>query len=109
MRFTRMALAAGSAALLAGAMGTHAGASGSGDALAVRTWSGWDTWWRRDGAPARWTAAAPLAARHSPGAGRGGGGCGGSNGASCSSGVRAKPGGLALWWYDSIPPEWTSV
>jgi phosphodiester glycosidase len=63
MRFTRMALAAGSAALLAGAMGTHAGASGSGDALAVRTWSGWDTWWRRDGAPARWTAAGPLAGR----------------------------------------------
>jgi hypothetical protein len=58
-----MALAAGSAALLAGAMGTHAGASGSGDALAVRTWSGWDTWWRRDAAPVRWTAGAPLAGR----------------------------------------------
>ncbi len=63
MRFTRMALAAGSAALLAGAMGTHAGASGSGDTLAVRTWSGWDTWWRRDAAPVGWTAGAPLAGR----------------------------------------------
>ena len=58
-----MALAAGSAALLAGAMGTHAGASGSGDALAVRTWSGWDTWWRREAAPVRWTTDAPLVGR----------------------------------------------
>jgi hypothetical protein len=63
MRFTRMALAAGSAALLAGAVGAHAGASRSGDALAVRTWSGWETWWRRDGAPASWKAEAPLAGR----------------------------------------------
>jgi hypothetical protein len=63
MRFTRMALAAGSAALLAGAVGTHAGASRSGDALAVRTWSGWEPWWRRDAAPARWTGDAPLAGR----------------------------------------------
>src|SRR4051812_11484847 len=61
-RFTRMALA-GSAALLAGAGGSHAGASGSGDALAVRTWSGWETWWRRDAAPASWTGDAPLAGR----------------------------------------------
>jgi hypothetical protein len=62
-RYTRMALAAGSAALLAGAIGPHAGASGSGDALAVRTWSGWETWWRRDAAPARWSGGAPLAGR----------------------------------------------
>jgi hypothetical protein len=62
-RFTRMALAAVSAALLAGAVGPHAGASGSGDALAVRTWSGWETWWRRDAAPASWNAEAPLAGR----------------------------------------------
>jgi len=58
-----MALAAGSAALLAGAIGPHAGASRSGDALAVRTWSGWETWWRRDAAPARWSEGAPLAGR----------------------------------------------
>ena len=63
MRFTRMALAAGSAALLAGAVGPHAGASRSGDALAVRTWSGWETWWRRDAAPVSWNAEAPLAGR----------------------------------------------
>ncbi len=62
-RFTRMALAAGSAALQAGAVGSHAGTSGSGDALAVRTWSGWETWWRRDAAPASWTGDAPLAGR----------------------------------------------
>jgi hypothetical protein len=58
-----MALAAGSAALLAGAIGPHAGASGSGETLAVRTWSGWETWWRRDAAPARWSGDAPLAGR----------------------------------------------
>jgi hypothetical protein len=63
MRFGRMALAAGSAALLVSAMGTHAGASCSGDALAVRTWSGWATWWRRDAAPARWAGDVPLAQR----------------------------------------------
>ncbi|MFL5518318.1 MAG: hypothetical protein ACJ8DJ_19345, partial [Gemmatimonadales bacterium] len=62
-RYTRMALAAGSAALLAGAIGPHAGASRSGDALAVRTWSGWETWWRRDAAPGRWSEGAPLAGR----------------------------------------------
>lgn len=62
-RFTRMALAAVSAALLAGAVGPHAGASRSGNALAVRTWSGWETWWRRDAAPASWNAKAPLAGR----------------------------------------------
>lgn len=63
MRIARLALATGSAALLAAAVGTHAGASGSGDALAVRTWSGWETWWRREAAPARWTEAASLAGR----------------------------------------------
>jgi phosphodiester glycosidase len=62
-RYTRMALAAGSAALLAGAIGPRAGASGSGDALAVRTWSGWETWWRRDAAPTQWSEGAPLAGR----------------------------------------------
>ncbi|HKU59672.1 MAG TPA: phosphodiester glycosidase family protein [Gemmatimonadales bacterium] len=63
MRFARLALAAGSAALLAGAAGTRAGVSRSSDTLAVRTWAGWDTWWRRDAAPARWTGDAPLAER----------------------------------------------
>ena len=58
-----MALAGGIAAVLAGAMAAHAGAVRSGDALAVRTEAGWDTWWRRDAAPSRWAGAAPLAAR----------------------------------------------
>jgi hypothetical protein len=59
----RIAVAAGSAAVLAGAIGAHAGAAGSGDALAVRTSTGWTTWWRKEAAPARWAEAAPLAAQ----------------------------------------------
>jgi uncharacterized protein YigE (DUF2233 family) len=60
---SRVALAAGAAAVLAGAMGAHAGAARSGDALAVRTGAGWETWWRRDAAPGRWAGATPLADR----------------------------------------------
>jgi hypothetical protein len=59
----RVAVAAASAAVLAGAVGAHAGAAASGDALAVRTSTGWSTWWRRDAAPGRWADAAPLAAQ----------------------------------------------
>jgi hypothetical protein len=58
--FSRVAWAAGSAAVLAGAIGAHAGAPASGDALAVRTAAGWETWWRRDAAPGHWTGAALL-------------------------------------------------
>jgi len=54
----RVTAAAGAAAILAGAMGAHAGASG--DALAVRTDAGWHTWWRRETAPSRWAGAGPL-------------------------------------------------
>lgn len=50
----------------AGALGAAASGVGSGrpaDALAVRTAGGWETWWRRDAAPARWDGEAPLARR----------------------------------------------
>jgi Phosphodiester glycosidase len=60
---SRVAWAAGVAAVLAGAMGAHAGTARSDDALAVRTEAGWETWWRRDQAPKRWADAAPLADR----------------------------------------------
>ncbi len=53
-------------ALAAGALGAAASGvtSGSaGDTLAVRGAGGWETWWRRDAAPARWNGDAPLAAR----------------------------------------------
>lgn len=49
------------AALLGGgAIGADVGigAEGLGDALAVRDSAGWTTWWRRDGAPARWDGGA---------------------------------------------------
>jgi hypothetical protein len=59
--FSRVTVAAGSAAVLAGAIGAHAGAPTSGDALAVRTAAGWETWWRRDAAPGHWTGEARLA------------------------------------------------
>jgi hypothetical protein len=60
---SRLLVAAGAAAVLAGALGAHAGAAASGDALAVRTAAGWETWWRRDDAPSRWSGEAPLAGR----------------------------------------------
>ena len=58
-----------SAAALAAALGSGAiGAARGGDrgpaeALAVKAGAGWVTWWRSNGAPARWDGAAPLAAR----------------------------------------------
>ena len=61
--FSRVAWAAGSAAVRAGAIGAHAGAPASGDALAVRTAAGWETWWRHDAAPGHWTGAALLDGR----------------------------------------------
>ena len=59
----RVALGAGAAAVLAGAVGAHAGAASSGDALAVRTATGWETWWRHGAAPGHWNGKAPLAGR----------------------------------------------
>lgn len=53
-------------ALAAGALGAAASGVTSGnprDTLAVRWAGGWETWWWRDAAPARWDGDAPLAAR----------------------------------------------
>lgn len=48
---------------LLGAAGAGVGAERPGPALAVRSGDGWVTWWRRDTAPVRWGAGAPLARR----------------------------------------------
>ncbi|HEY7637166.1 MAG TPA: phosphodiester glycosidase family protein [Gemmatimonadales bacterium] len=62
----RAAVAVGTAAAIGiGAVGAGFGArsSGTGGGLAVRDGTDWVTWWRRDRAPARWDARAPLAER----------------------------------------------
>jgi uncharacterized protein YigE (DUF2233 family) len=63
----RALAAVGVAAAIAGsAIGARASgveSGGQADALAVRDGGRWITWWRQDGAPARWDGKAPLAGR----------------------------------------------
>lgn len=53
------------AAVLAGSAvrAVASGEESGGPSLAVRAPGGWETWWRRDAAPARWDGKAPLAER----------------------------------------------
>jgi uncharacterized protein YigE (DUF2233 family) len=55
------AVAVAAAAVLVSATGSRADRAG--DTLAVRDGTRWVTWWRRDAAPVRWEADAPLAGR----------------------------------------------